>query len=96
MKLSAKRREIEFEWEFADGETAKFTYVAPSSKQIDDGATLTEVHDLLAYSKKVLSENISGDKKLIKKMFKELDENGNIYEFKEELDIALGKLKKKR
>jgi len=99
MKLSAKRADINFEYEFNSGDVAEFTYTAPSTQQMEDALEVSKQEDaksMLEFSKKVLKENLSGDKKLIKKMIEELETYGDIYDFKETLDIAVGKLKKKR
>jgi len=100
MRLSAKRTEIVFDYEFLDGSVEKFTYIGPSTKQQD---AMMEILDgeynqiaLVEEGKKILKENLSGDKKLIKKMLDELEKEGDIYDFKKQLDEAVGNVKKKK
>jgi len=46
-------------------------------------------------NKEQFFENLIGDKTVIKKIIKFYDENGNIYEFIEQCNSELGKLKKR-
>ena len=99
MKLSARRIELPFEYVFKNGDVSEFVYMAPTTEQMDRVMEVAEKEspkELLSESKGVLKENLTGDKKLIKRMLEELEKEGDIYDFKERLDIAVGKLKKKR
>ncbi len=93
MKIKAERPSIEFEYEFEDGATAVFKYSAPTTKQIDRSFEIPDEDrkGRLDHTKEVLIDCISGDMADKSRMIEELMENGNIYEFKVQLDIALGK-----
>jgi hypothetical protein len=98
MKMKARVPEVQFDWEFKDGETAELSFKGMNTKQLDavadtDGKSNSE---LLANQKKLLESNLVGDKKLIKKMLKELEISGNIYDTLTELNEAVGKQKKSR
>ncbi len=97
MKRFRKNRNfIEFEYEFEDGEVAKFKYLEPTTKMIDEGIDKKETKEQLDYIKNTLQECLVGDSEKKERMIEELYEDGNLYDFKGELDEAVGKLKKKR
>jgi len=98
-RFKASRDSIKFEFEFADGSIAEFEYLEPNTKQIEAMAELGDdnlsVSEVMERVKTLLNELIIGDPKLKKAMLKELETNGNIYDFNSQLSEELGKLKKR-
>lgn len=95
LALKAKRRKLEFGYEFEDGTAATFEYLAPTTAQIDRLVTPQSQAEALKAGKDVLIECLVGDSDDVQKLIHEQMESANIYEFRETLDIELGKLKKR-
>lgn len=95
LQLKAKRRRFEFGYEFEDGTVATFEYLAPTTSQIDRLITPQSQTEALKAGRDVLVECLVGDADEVEKLIQEQTESTNIYEFRETLDIELGKLKKK-
>ncbi|MBD3830963.1 MAG: hypothetical protein IE890_10840 [Arcobacter sp.] len=95
LKLKKHRASIEFEYEFEDGTSGKFTYFATTTNQIERAFKIKDddTKGQLDLAISLLEENIKGDN--VEKLMDEVRE-GNIFDFKETLDVELGKLKKKR
>lgn len=100
LKLDANNRKfIEIEIEIED-KNEVLKYFEKNTKQIKaikkvakkEGATMGEVEEL---NEKQFFENLKGDKKVIDSLIKFYDENGNFFDFINECDKELGKLKKK-
>ncbi len=103
MKLKANRKKIQFEYEFIDGATAQFEYLEPTTKMIDKASNI-DIGDIKR-QQEVIRESLNESIKVVKdddeidykeKLFEELEEHSNIYEFKASLDESLGKLRKRK
>lgn len=94
-KFKKHRASIEFEYEFEDGEVEVFTYLSTTTNQIEKTFDIKEddAKGQLDFSMNILKENIVGNR--VDDLIAELKE-GNIFDFKAELDAELGKQKKKR
>lgn len=94
-KFKKHRASVEFEYEFEDGKVETFTYLSTTTNQIEKTFEIKEddVKGQLDFSMNILKENIVGDR--VDDLIAELKE-GNIFDFKAELDAELGKQKKKR
>ena len=93
MKLKAKRASVKFDYEFIDGSEEKFEYLEPTTEQIDGAFEHDDsVIDRLRYAKIGLHDCLRGEK--VDELMAELETNGNVYEFKAQLDEVLGKRKK--
>jgi len=99
-KFKQDRASVGFEYEFKDGTSAKFEYVEPNSKQIEEMVEVSEkgkTSKVLKLARKQLRENLRGDESAIDKMMDEFMQNGNIFkDLKEPLDEMVGKQKKSR
>jgi len=94
-KFKIQRKRIKFEYEFTDGDTAKFEYLEPTTKQIDKSVELESVSEQMDFAKKTLRDClVSETDGAVEKLIREQVEDGNIYEFRVALDEELGKLKK--
>lgn len=96
-KFRAIRKKITFEYEFKTGETVKLEYFEPTTQQIDSSLSIGDnVEDRLRHTKDVLKASLRADNdEFVDKLIEEQTEHANIYEFKNELDEELGKLKKR-
>lgn len=94
-KFKKHRASVDFEYEFEDGKVETFTYLSTTTNQIEKTFNIKEddVKGQLEYSISLLKENILGDR--VDDLIAELKE-GNIFDFKAELEDAVGKKKKKR
>jgi hypothetical protein len=94
-KFKKHRASVEFEYEFEDGKVETFTYLSTTTNQIEKTFDIKEddVKGQLDFSMNILKENIVGNR--VDDLIAELKE-GNIFDFKAELDAELGKQKKKR
>lgn len=94
-KFKKHRASVEFEYEFEDGKVEVFTYLSTTTNQIEKTFNIKEdnTKGQLECSISLLKENILGDR--VDDLIAELKE-GNIFDFKAELDAELGKQKKKR
>ena len=94
-KFKKHRASIEFEYEFEDKTVGVFTYLSTTTNQIEKTFDIKEddVKGQLDFSMNILKENIVGNR--VDDLIAELKE-GNIFDFKAELDAELGKQKKKR
>lgn len=95
IKLKKHRPQINFEYEFEDGNIENFEYLSTTSNQIEKAFEIkdNDIKAQLNFTFNLLKENIKG--KNVEKLLEEQKE-ANIFEFKETLDSELGKLKKKR
>ena len=93
-KFKKHRASVEFEYEFEDGKVETFTYLSTTTNQIEKTFDIKEddVKGQLDFSMNILKENIVGNR--VDDLIAELKE-GNIFDFKAELDAELGKQKKK-
>ncbi len=98
MKLKAKREQIKFDYEFLDGSTKEFIYLAQTTEQVDNTVAIDEkdTAKILQTHKETLRACLRGTEEDIDKMLSELTTDGNMYDFKGELETALGKQKKKK
>ncbi|DAB41124.1 MAG TPA: hypothetical protein CFH81_02160 [Sulfurovum sp. UBA12169] len=98
MKLKAKRTEVKFEWEYADGSSAQLSYLEPTTEQIDTGIAAVEkgASESVKFSKQTLKENLRGEESSIERMLSELETSGNAYDVKGQLDEAVGNAKKRK
>ena len=95
-KIKLNRKKINFEVEFPDGAKFEYEYFEPTTKQIDKGVDIDGVKERLAYAKETLSECLrSKADGAVEKLIEYQNENGNIYDFKGQLDEELGKLSKR-
>lgn len=94
-KFKKHRASVEFEYEFEDGKVETFTYLSTTTNQIEKTFDIKEddAKGQLDFSMNILKENIVGNR--VDDLIAELKE-GNIFDFKAELDAELGKQKKKR
>ncbi len=94
-KTKKHRASVEFDYEFEDGTVVPFTYLSTTTNQIEKTFDIKEddVKGQLDFSMNILKENIVGNR--VDDLIAELKE-GNIFDFKAELDAELGKQKKKR
>lgn len=94
-KIKLNRKKIKFEYELIAGTTVKLEYMEPTTEQIDASFEADDTKEKLEYTKNVLSQCLAsetaGD---VEKVISEQTLHGNLYTFKMELDIELGKLKK--
>jgi hypothetical protein len=95
MRFKKHRAKVEFEYEFEDGKVETFIYLSTTTNQIEQTFDIKEddVKGQLDFSMNILKENIVGNR--IDDLIVEIKE-GNIFDFKAELDAELGKQKKKR
>ncbi len=94
-KFKANRKSFKFEYEFQDGTVEKVEYLEPTTKQIDKGISLDDdVTKRLTFTKDVLKQCLRADDDVKSKIIEEQINDANIYEFKQQLDEELGKLKK--
>lgn len=95
LKLKKHRASIKFEYEFEDGTVEELEYFGTTSNQIERAVSIKEddVKGQLDFTVSLLKENIKGVN--VEKLIEE-QRDTNIFDFKEILDIELGKLKKKR
>ena len=95
-KIKLQRKSAKFEIEFPDGAKYKYEYFEPTTRQIDKDIGIEGTKERLTHSKEVLQESLkSKTDGAVDKLIEYQIENGNIYEFKRELDAELGKLHKK-
>lgn len=95
LKLKKDRRFIDFEYEFEDGETKNYKYFEITTKQMKDAFNISD-DDRKAqidYTIDVLTHSIEGED--VEKMIKEQEES-NIFDFRDTLEGALGKQKKRK
>lgn len=94
-KFKKHRASVEFEYEFEDRKVETFTYLSTTTNQIEETFNIKEddTKGQLDFSMNILKENIVGNR--VDDLIAELKE-GNIFDFKAELDAELGKQKKKR
>jgi len=94
-KFKKHRASIEFEYEFEDKTVGVFTYLSTTTNQMERAFEIkeTDTKGQLEYVISLLKENIVGDR--VDDLITELKE-GNIFDFKAELESELGKQKKKR
>ena len=94
-KFKKHRASVEFEYEFEDGKVETFTYLSTTTNQIEKTFDIKkdDAKGQLDFSMNILKENIVGNR--VDDLIAELKE-GNIFDFKAELDAELGKQKKKR
>ena len=97
MKLKASRPSVEFDWDFLDGSKTTFTFKGLNTKQVEKIGSISggSASEVMVLKKSLLKDNLSGDKKEIQKMLKELEEDGNVFELLDTLSEAVGKQKKK-
>lgn len=95
LKLKKHIPTITFEYEFADAKKVNFTYRAASTIQLEEAVKIGDenIEGQIAFIEKTLRENITGER--IDDLIAEVKE-GNIFEFKETLDLEVGKQKRKR
>lgn len=93
-KFSAKglRKSVEFEYEFKDGDVKSFTYFQPIKKHVDEAMKIgdSDIKKQITFVTKILKECIEGER--VDDLIHEANEI-NIMEFKQELDVELGKQK---
>jgi hypothetical protein len=98
--IFSKRKSIEFEFEFTNGDKKVFTFMAPSTKQIKKQIKQEEktkkTSDLLEFKEQAIKDAIDGDIDDKKRMFDDLDKNGNIFDFGVELTKLLESAKAKK
>jgi len=95
-KIKLQRKSAKFEIEFPDGAKYEYEYFEPTTKQIDKGLDIDDTKGRLSYAKETLKESLkSKTDGAVDKLIEYQLDNGNIYEFKSELDEELGKLHKK-
>jgi len=96
--IFATRKSIKFDFKWTSGEQKSFTFTAPSTaqikKQIKAEEKIKKTSALLSFKEKSIKEAISGDDK--DRMFDELMEHGNIYDFGLELTKLLENEKEKK
>lgn len=99
--FSAKRKSVEFEYEFLDGAKAKFVYSELPQKEMEmllefdeEEHTTTEK---LNKRKEIFKKQIKAEnEKLIDKLIEEQYEYGNLFELIGELDTLLVETRKKK
>ncbi len=94
LKLKAQRKQVDFTYEFPNGDEVDFTFIAMNTKQLDIVMDSEGGKEILKAQKKMIHKNITGDKKEIARMIEDLNENGNLYDFIGQLQEAAGKQKK--
>jgi len=95
-KIKLQRKSAKFEIEFPDGAKYEYEYFEPTTKQIDKSLTIDDAKERLEYSKETLKDSLKSKADgAVEKLIEYQIENGNIYEFKNQLDEELGKLHKK-
>lgn len=96
--LLAKRKSVEFEFEFQNGDKKTFIFTAPSTKQIKEQIkneeNVKKTSGLLEFKENYIKNAISGEGK--EEMIEELLEHGNIYDFGLELTELLESEKAKK
>jgi len=95
LKMKKTRKKIEFEYEFEDGAKENFVYTQPNTAQIKEALSIEDddIKAQIDFTIKILKECIEGDD--VDKLIQE-QEQSNIFDFKEILDVELGKQKKRR
>ena len=95
-KYKLNRKSIEFEYEFADGTSATFEYLEPTTEQIEESFNADGLKAKVEHAKEVLIENLkSDDISHVDKLINEQTKYGNLYELKVSLDEELGNVKKR-
>lgn len=99
--FSAKRKFIEFDYEFIDGTKSTFAYYELAQKDIDELVDKEEqglsTSEKLKYRLELFKKQLlHTDKKLVDKLLKEQYEYGNIYDLITELDNMLNEVRKKK
>ncbi|WP_416768524.1 hypothetical protein ACM66T_10235 [Sulfurimonas sp. ST-25] len=95
LKLKLDRKKIDFEYEFADGTKETFSYLDPTTAQLECIVGAEGVKQGMQAIKTVMHGCLkSGGEGAVDKLVEEQTSSGNIYDFKSMLDVELGKLKK--
>lgn len=91
IKFEAKRMAMPFSFDLENGKTIELEYLEQTTKQTKKAF---EDNDATDYSivKTLLEENLKGKKEDKKAFIEALENNGNIFRFKAQLDVELGKL----
>lgn len=90
IEISIELNEKEFELKYFEKNTKQIDAMKSLAK--DDKTKMYQFEDL---NKEHFLENLKGDAKAIKSLINFYEENGNFYEFINECDSELGKLKSK-
>lgn len=95
MKLKQNRNSVKFDYEFLDGSVEKVIYKAPTTKQLRVALQISDsdINAQLDFTIKTLQECLECER--VEEIIAEQEE-ANIFDFKELLDIELGKQKKRR
>jgi len=95
MKLKQNRNSIKFDYEFLDGSIEKVVYKAPTTKQLRTALQISEkdINAQLDFTVNTLKECLESER--VNEIIAEQEE-ANIFDFKELLDLELGKQKKQR